>query len=438
MTTFMGLSLPTVSSTIGPDWAVSLNAALTEVDSHDHTSGKGTRVPTAGININAALDFGEYAITDLGKATFTNLSVLDSDNSTIYVKDGDWYMNDGSGNQVRITSGGALNVGSVGGIGGDYGSTAATAFYTDASLTYFFQDSASAAAKIDVGAIAASGTVVLSSTLSAGASTLTSLSVTGAATVGTTLGVSGASTLAALTTSGTLTANGATVLNGTTTLAGATTISGTPTISGDANFTGNTTGRGIIPVGGVIALMANLTGITDVTATTAADANGFVVCGGQTISDGTSPMDGVTIPNINNSVFLMGHSTAGTTGGNNTLNLSHSHTVNSHTHTISTHSHSEGTLLARLGQENTGSGQIAWETGGISPFSANRRGGAVGTYSTTSVTAYGGGVNVTGVTGGTTSTEQSGATSPGTNSQLSSSQDIRPSYISAKYIIRIR
>ena len=440
MTTFMGLTLPTVSTTIGPDWATELNTALTTVDQHDHTAGKGTRIPTAGININAALDFGAYGITDLGKATFTNLGALDSDNNTLYVKSGDWYMNDGSGNQVRITSGGALNVGSVGGIGGDYGSTAATAFYTDASLTYFFQDSASAAAKIDVGAVicssvAAAGAVTVGTTLSVtGASTLASAAVTTSLTVGTTLGVTGASTLAALTTSGTLTSNGAAILGG------ANTISGATTVSGDATFTGNTSGRGIIPVGGVIALMSNLTGITDVTATTAADANGFVVCGGQTISDGTSPMDGVTIPNINNDVFLMGNATAGTTGGTNTQNLSHSHTVDSHTHTITSHSHSEGTLRAYIGQENTGGGQIVWDSDGtgVSPFSCDRRGGGAGGYGTGSFTGYGGGAKVKGLTGGSYSTPASGTASPGTNSQLSSSLDIRPSYISVKYVIRIK
>lgn len=72
---------------------------------------------------------------------------------------------------------------------------------------------------------------------------------------------------------------------------------------------------GHLPIGSVIATFPNLTGAYSTAATTAADACGLVLCGGQTIADATSPMNGQVIPNINNSVFLMGYSTAGTTGG---------------------------------------------------------------------------------------------------------------------------
>jgi hypothetical protein len=84
--------------------------------------------------------------------------------NVFYVKDGDAYFNDASSNQIRLTSGGALDVGGVGGIGGDYGTTAATVFYTDASLTYFFQDSSAAQAKIDIGSLDATGVHSLSGT----------------------------------------------------------------------------------------------------------------------------------------------------------------------------------------------------------------------------------------------------------------------------------
>ena len=298
-TIYMNLTLPTVSSTIGPEWAAQLNTAITLVDSHDHSSGKGTQIPSAGININANLSFNNYNLTDTGAVTFNNLTTTLSTLNTTYVKDGDLYFNDASGASIRLTASGAINVSSVGAIGGDYATTAATVYYTDSTKKYTFEDSAAANAEIVVGNVECG----------------------------------------AITASGTVQVGGATTISGTTTLNGTTTVAATTIVSGDANFTGNTTGRGILPVGAILPLMANLTGITDVTATTAADANGFVVCGGQTISDASSPLNGQVIPNINNSVFLMGHGTAGSTGGANSLTLSEAQ-LPSHAHDIS-HTHAD-------------------------------------------------------------------------------------------------
>jgi hypothetical protein len=138
----MNLDLPVVSSTIGPDWATKLNTALTSVDSHDHTSSKGQKIPTAGLNINANLDFNANALTNFLEATFKNNTVDSSTTNSAYVKNGDLYFKDSASNNVRVTSGGALDLSGTGGITGDYTTTSATAFYTDSSLTYFFQDSA--------------------------------------------------------------------------------------------------------------------------------------------------------------------------------------------------------------------------------------------------------------------------------------------------------
>jgi len=85
---------------------------------------------------------------------------------------------------------------------------------------------------------------------------------------------------------------------------------------------------GLVPIGGVVATIPALAGAYACTATTAADDLGYVVCGGQVINDATSPLNGRTIPNINNDVFLKGHATSNTTGGSNT----HTHSVPGHYH----------------------------------------------------------------------------------------------------------
>lgn len=117
-------------------------------------------------------------------------------------------------------------------------------------------------------------------------------------------------------------------------------------VTGDITITGRAIGVGFVPIGGVIAIMPHLTGAYNCTATTAADAFGFVRCGfsgqsgNQVINDVTSPLNGQTIPRINNDVFLMGNVTSGTAGGSNTITLAvtnlptHSHNMD-HSHDAS-------------------------------------------------------------------------------------------------------
>lgn len=148
-----------------------------------------------------------------------------------------------------------------------------------------------------------------------------------------------------------------------------------------------TSGFGILPLGSVIATFPHLSPAAYVcTTTTAADANGFVQCAGGVIADATSPFNGMTIPNINNNVFLMGNVTSSNTilganslnatvpaagltvsGGNSSTTVSwsggsapvggsaslnrielnsgqvaHSHVIKSHSHAVGSHSHLAG------------------------------------------------------------------------------------------------
>lgn len=111
----MNLTLPTVGVTLDPTWATNLNAALTLVDSHNHTSGKGVTVPTAGLNINADLSFGSNDATDLRSlALNNNVSTLPSgDIRALYASGGDLYYNNNSGNAIQLTTGSSLNTGAL-------------------------------------------------------------------------------------------------------------------------------------------------------------------------------------------------------------------------------------------------------------------------------------------------------------------------------------
>lgn len=73
------------------------------------------------------------------------------------------------------------------------------------------------------------------------------------------------------------------------------------------------------------------------TATTKADENGFVLCNGQTIDDPTAgKFHGVTIPNLNNNIFIKGNEKDNLNQGNknkNSVDIDHTHNY-SHTHAV--------------------------------------------------------------------------------------------------------
>jgi hypothetical protein len=161
-TPYMGLDLPVPTVTIGPAYASMIVTAFEAIDEHDHTSGKGAQVPAAGININADLSFSGFSASSLKSLRFSDLSVALSDPSDLnclYNVNGNLYYNDGAGNQIQITAGGGLNASSVGGIGGDYATSSASLFYTDATKTFTFWQAASTPALIDCGDITIRETV---------------------------------------------------------------------------------------------------------------------------------------------------------------------------------------------------------------------------------------------------------------------------------------
>lgn len=150
-TTYMGLTLPTPGATLAPTWASTLNTAITAVDAHTHLSGSGQLIVTAALNINADLPFGGYMAKTLKASKYSDQSGTLSDLSAVYSVNGELYWNDAVGNKVAITSGGSINVGSLGAIGGMSATSAVT--YSDTLKSYSFTQSAGITAKIACGDI---------------------------------------------------------------------------------------------------------------------------------------------------------------------------------------------------------------------------------------------------------------------------------------------
>lgn len=235
---------------------------------------------------------------------------------------------------------------------------------------------------------------------------------------------------------------------------------------------------GVLPIGSVIATFPNLTGAYVCAATTAADAQGYVKCNGQVISDASSPMNGQTIPNINNNVFLMGSTTAGSAGGSNNTTLtttqlpSHTHGAGSfatslsgtfaatgHVHNFA-HTHVWGAtngslqIFTRFASDTSSSSTtpsnnmfintVTYTSGAASSVYDAAASVANQTYWTSGVAANAGGSG-TG-NSASTGTESSDASLSGSNSVSGTSSstgsgtayDSRPSFISSVYIMRIR
>jgi hypothetical protein len=101
----MGLVLPTVSVTPGPEYATENNTAFTTVDSHDHTTGKGVPITPSAININADLEFNSNDATELRSTRFDSQSAAlatGSDIGCFYNLSGNPTWNNNSGTASRI------------------------------------------------------------------------------------------------------------------------------------------------------------------------------------------------------------------------------------------------------------------------------------------------------------------------------------------------
>lgn len=106
----MNLFLPVPTVTLGPEYAVQNTTAFEVVDAHDHSSGKGVKIPVAGLNINAALNFNGNKPYSLLSAQFNSqVAALTgaSNANSVHSVNGDLYWTNGSGIAVQLTSGAA-------------------------------------------------------------------------------------------------------------------------------------------------------------------------------------------------------------------------------------------------------------------------------------------------------------------------------------------
>lgn len=146
----MNLPIPVVGGEPGPDYAQDVNNSLTLLDRHDHSSGSGVQVTPAGLNINSDLSFQGSNLTLVRSVNFQVQPAALSgaaDVGCMYEVGDDLYYNDGSGNQIRITQGGAV-AGTPGSIANLVSPASAT--YVSAASIFVFQSDANTAANLDI------------------------------------------------------------------------------------------------------------------------------------------------------------------------------------------------------------------------------------------------------------------------------------------------
>lgn len=153
ISTNMGLIVPTVGSEPGPTWASDLNSSLGIIDQHNHTTGQGVQIPTAGLNINTDLPINGNNIKTVKTVNFTAQSGTLAGSSPnlgcIYVAGNELVYNDEAGHVVPITNNGSVNSGAGSITGLPSGTASAT--YNSGSSTFVWQSATNTPANMDGG-----------------------------------------------------------------------------------------------------------------------------------------------------------------------------------------------------------------------------------------------------------------------------------------------
>lgn len=146
----MNLTIPVPSQTGGPQYASDEVNCFNAIDSHNHTSGQGVKVPINGLDINQNLDMNTLSVTNLKSIQFLN-SAIAPGSSSLYMLGNNLYFRDGTDSfNVQITNGASVNVSGQYGFTGLPSGTASAAFLP-LSGTFRFQSATNVGATTDIG-----------------------------------------------------------------------------------------------------------------------------------------------------------------------------------------------------------------------------------------------------------------------------------------------
>lgn len=110
ITSEMGLVLPTPDMDEGV-WGNKLNTALTVIDEHDHTPGKGAPIPSTAITTAADISMNNFGLTDVREVKFEDITIPApgiAHENAVQAAGGNLYYINGAGTAVQITDGNQL------------------------------------------------------------------------------------------------------------------------------------------------------------------------------------------------------------------------------------------------------------------------------------------------------------------------------------------
>ena len=235
-------------------------------------------------------------------------------------------------------------------------------------------------------------------------------------------------------------------------------------------------GPGSCPIGSMLAIASVVAWTLP---TTGQIKNGWALANGQAIPAGAHPSFSGNLPNLSDSRFLQGSTTIGTTGGANSIDFSHTHSVTSnvsianhakliasdipqistnytpvgttniaHGHTVSESPHSHTSRVAWSSDTNSaglsgagatyGAGQASQFWAGSGTYAAST-GLTVNALGATNVSLAG---TLATITVGTVVGSQTQLTHSTTNNAVTSgsgltSTDVRPQYFNVIYVMRV-
>jgi hypothetical protein len=151
----MSLTAPGVGVTTSPAWALLINADLSTIDQHNHTTGMGVPIPVAGLDIDADLPLNSHSITLLNSAVFAGAVSGTPSVLSLYSNGTDLFFKDVNGNAIRLTQAGGptSGTGNIQGLPSTPTGDAGILWVNAQSTFQLLKDSGTVGANLDAGTL---------------------------------------------------------------------------------------------------------------------------------------------------------------------------------------------------------------------------------------------------------------------------------------------